>query len=121
MSKRVVTEKIMVCCNFGNRADGLLLEFKVKRLVYICLSSSVFRVHLTSSLSCMKSFFLTRLLPILTLVLAFGETLLAQPGSGGPTPADTPTVTPIDGGVSLLLAGGVAYGIKHLRSRRKKA
>jgi hypothetical protein len=28
---------------------------------------------------------------------------------------------PLDGGVSLLLAGGVAYGIKHLRSRRKQA
>jgi hypothetical protein len=70
----------------------------------------------------MKSFLLTRILPMLTLVLAFGETVFAQPGSGGPgsTPAD-PTAIPLDGGVSLLLAGGVAYGIKHLRNRRKRA
>lgn len=71
----------------------------------------------------MKSFLLSRLLPVLTLLVAFGETVLAQPGTGGPqpgTPAD-PTAVPLDGGVSLLLAGGVAYGIKHLRNRRKKA
>jgi hypothetical protein len=71
----------------------------------------------------MKSFLLTRILPMLTLVLAFGETVFAQPGSGGPgsTPAADPTAIPLDGGVSLLLAGGVAYGIKHLRNRRKRA
>jgi hypothetical protein len=71
----------------------------------------------------MKSFLLCRLLPALTIVLAFGEAVLAQPGTGGPqpgTPTD-PTAVPLDGGVSLLLAGGVAYGIKHLRNRRKKA
>ena len=68
----------------------------------------------------MKSFFLIRLLPILTLILAFGEAVLAQPGSGGPAPGAV-TSTPIDGGISLLLAGGVAYGIKHLRNRRKNA
>lgn len=38
------------------------------------------------------------------------------PGSGGPTPAAT---VPLDGGASLLLAGGVAYGLKKLRDRRK--
>lgn len=70
----------------------------------------------------MKSFFLTRLLPVLTLVLVFGGAVLAQPGSGGPIPGTTPaTNVPLDGGVSLLLAGGVAYGLKHLRNRRKKA
>jgi len=68
----------------------------------------------------MKSFLLTRLLPALTLAVAFSEVVLAQPGSGGPAPGGV-TVTPIDGGVSLLLAGGVAYGIKRLRNRRKKA
>ncbi|WP_345050201.1 PID-CTERM protein-sorting domain-containing protein [Hymenobacter glaciei] len=53
----------------------------------------------------------------LTPVLAQG------PGSGGPTPA-TPaaTETPIDGGASLLLAAGAAYGLKRLRNaRRSKA
>lgn len=70
----------------------------------------------------MKSFFLARLLPALMLAVAFGEVALAQPGSGGPGPGtQDPTVVPLDGGVSLLLAGGVAYGIKHLRNRRKKA
>jgi hypothetical protein len=71
----------------------------------------------------MKSFFLTRLLPILALVVALSVAASAQPGSGGPGPTPTvdPTETPIDGGASLLLAGGVAYGLKHLRNRRKKA
>ncbi|GAA3992182.1 PID-CTERM protein-sorting domain-containing protein [Hymenobacter antarcticus] len=50
------------------------------------------------------------------------ETVLAQPGSGGPGPGTPagPTDVPLDGGISLLLAGGVAYGIKHLKNRRKK-
>lgn len=69
----------------------------------------------------MNSFFLNRLLPALLFIVALSESVLAQPGSGGPgIPAD-PTAIPIDGGISLLLAGGVAYGIKHLKSRRKKA
>ncbi|MDO7886017.1 PID-CTERM protein-sorting domain-containing protein [Hymenobacter cheonanensis] len=44
------------------------------------------------------------------------------PGSGGPTPGNTtpdPTQVPIDGGASLLLASGVAFGLKKLRDRRK--
>jgi hypothetical protein len=73
----------------------------------------------------MKSFFLTRLLPVLVLAVALNGVALAQPGSGGPgpgTPDPTdPTAVPLDGGASLLLASGVAYGIKHLRNRRKKA
>lgn len=72
----------------------------------------------------MKLFLLTRLLPVIALVLAFSEAVLAQPTSGGPQPGDPtidPTAIPLDGGVSFLLAGGVAYGIKHLRNRRKKA
>lgn len=72
----------------------------------------------------MNSFLLNRLLPTLLFLLALSETVLAQaPGSGGPgpTPPVGPTDVPLDGGVSLLLAGGVAYGIKHLKNRRKKA
>ncbi len=38
--------------------------------------------------------------------------LLAQP-----TP---PQDAPIDGGLSLLIAGGVGYGVKKLREKRKK-
>lgn len=66
----------------------------------------------------MKSFLLTRLLPAIFLLVASGEVVLAQ--TGGPTPGGSPTAIPLDGGVSLLLAGGVAYGIKHLRKRRRK-
>jgi len=74
----------------------------------------------------MKSLFLTRLLPAFAVILAFSGALLAQPGSGGPGPGTpvtpvTPTDVPLDGGASLLLAGGVAYGLKRLRERRKKA
>ncbi len=45
---------------------------------------------------------------------------LAQdgPGSGGPTP-NAPTAVPIDGGASILLASGVALGLKKLRERRR--
>ena len=67
----------------------------------------------------MKSFFLLRLLPLLALLLVDGGVALAQPGSTGPVPS-TVTAVPLDGGVSLLLAGGIVYGIKRLRNRRKK-
>ena len=67
----------------------------------------------------MISFFLTRLLPLLALLLVDGGVALAQPGSTGPVPS-TVTAVPLDGGVSLLLAGGIVYGIKRLRNRRKK-
>ena len=43
--------------------------------------------------------------------------VLAQPGSGGPAPGAVTSV-PIDGGASLLLASGVAFGLKQLRARR---
>ena len=69
----------------------------------------------------MKSFLLTRLLPAFILLVAVGGTVLAQaPADGGPAPS-SPTAIPLDGGVSLLLAGGLAYGLKHLRNRRKRA
>lgn len=69
----------------------------------------------------MKAFFLTRLLPAFSLLVAVGGTVLAQaPSDGGPAPTGT-TAVPLDGGVSLLLAGGVAYGLKRLRKHRKRA
>jgi hypothetical protein len=44
---------------------------------------------------------------------------IAQPGTGGPAPSTPPpAAVPLDGGASLLLAGGVAYGIRQLRARR---
>ncbi|MDO7884908.1 PID-CTERM protein-sorting domain-containing protein [Hymenobacter cheonanensis] len=58
-----------------------------------------------------------------TLLLALGSAAQAQaPTTGGPTPggaAPDPTQVPIDGGASLLLASGVAYGLKRLRDRRR--
>ena len=66
-----------------------------------------------------SSFSLGRLLAAAALVLAAGTLVpaLAQPGSGGPAPGAV--VTPIDGGASLLLASGVALGLKQLRARRQ--
>ncbi len=61
------------------------------------------------------------MLRILLVAMLFLFTLAgyAQPNSGGPTPGTPdPTGAPIDGGVSLLLAGGAAYAVRHLRRRR---
>lgn len=46
----------------------------------------------------------------------------AQTGTPPPVtgPVPEPTAVPIDGGAGLLLAGGVAYGLRQLRQRRKK-
>ena len=55
---------------------------------------------------------------ILALLLGGAAVTRAQPGTTGPTPAG-PTGVPLDGGASLLLAGGVAYGLRRLRQRRR--
>ncbi|MCC3155385.1 hypothetical protein Q3A66_20415 [Hymenobacter sp. BT770] len=54
------------------------------------------------------------------LLLAFGAQ--AQPGSGGPAPdkVPDPTAVPLDGGASLLLAGGIGYAVRRLRQRRPR-
>jgi hypothetical protein len=65
----------------------------------------------------------TLLLASALVLLAGGaqQALAQTPGSGGPTPqAPTATEVPLDGGASLLLAGGVAYGLRKLRQRRRK-
>lgn len=74
--------------------------------------------------------YVTSTLRLLAASLCFSLVLLAaparaqsDPGSGGPeqgTPPD-PTAVPIDGGASLLLAGGAAYGLRKLRQRRTRA
>ena len=64
--------------------------------------------------------YLTLTLFSLTLSLAGTGAARAQgPPTGGPTPAG-PTTTPLDGGASLLLAGGLAYGLRRLKQRRQK-
>lgn len=46
----------------------------------------------------------------------------AQPGTGGPAPGSPPPeAVPLDGGASLLLAGGAAYGLRRLRQLRRRA
>ena len=55
------------------------------------------------------------------LLLGLGRLAAAQaPESTGPSPqASDPTAVPLDGGASLLLAGGVAYGLRRLQQRRR--
>jgi len=59
------------------------------------------------------------------LLAGLSTTARAQ-SSGGPVPGsptapttNDPTAVPLDGGASFLLAGGVAYGLKRLRRRKK--
>ena len=49
------------------------------------------------------------------IMLTIAPALAQTPPSGGPTP----TAVPIDGGASILLASGVAFGLKKLRDRRR--
>ena len=51
----------------------------------------------------------------LTTLFSLVSRQLAAPGSTGPVP--TTTSVPIDGGASLLLAGGVAYGLRQRCAR----
>lgn len=70
-----------------------------------------------------KHAFLVALLLSLGLVNALAQGT-DPPDSPGPQPTQPnppdPTEIPIDGGASLLIAGGVAYGLKKLRDRRKR-
>ena len=61
-----------------------------------------------------------RVLLLATFLLAAAASFAQSPTTGGPTPQADPTQVPIDGGASLLLAGGVAYGLKRLRQRRQQ-
>lgn len=53
---------------------------------------------------------------VLVCALSYAPSLKAQPDPGG----DPDTEVPIDGGVSLLVAAGVAYGAKKAYDKRKK-
>ena len=65
--------------------------------------------------------FIKRLSLLGLLLLAGAGVQMAQaqtPSSTGPAPQAGPTAIPLDGGASLLLASGVAYGLRRLRARR---
>lgn len=65
----------------------------------------------------MQPFFLL-VLAASALAVAPGPTARAQaPADGGPAPGLAPTETPLDGGASLLVVGGVAYACRRLRRR----
>lgn len=74
-----------------------------------------------------KTFFFSVKCILLSGLLCTATGSWAQsPGPGGPVPSDPPpttdpTAVPIDGGASLLLAGGAAYGLRKLRQRRTNA
>ena len=61
---------------------------------------------------------MTKLLLLTGLLLTAAVGYAQSPGSGGPTP--NPAAVPLDGGSSLLLAAGVAYGVRQLRERRAR-
>ena len=64
--------------------------------------------------------FMKRFLFLAALGLVTSLGYAQSPASGGPTPQST-TAVPLDGGASLLLASGVAYGLRRLRRRRQQA
>ncbi|RYU78452.1 PID-CTERM protein-sorting domain-containing protein [Hymenobacter persicinus] len=53
------------------------------------------------------------------LLLAAPAARAQGPGNGGPRPGAV-TDVPVDGGASLLLAAGAAYGLKKLRRRARR-
>lgn len=58
----------------------------------------------------------------LAIVLVFaGSYAFAQPTDLGPTPnpSNNPNAAvPVDGGASLLIAAGVAYGVKRMKAKK---
>ncbi len=57
-----------------------------------------------------------KILTITAFALFFGTAAYAQPGNGNPGSSPTP----IDGGISLLIAAGAALGGKKAYDARKK-
>ena len=54
---------------------------------------------------------------IIVCCLMYAPSLSAMPGDPGPDPD---TDVPLDGGVSILVAAGIAYGAKKAHDKRKK-
>ena len=53
---------------------------------------------------------------VLLIIFCFAPSLLFAQGD----PGGDPDVVPVDGGLSILAAAGVAYGVKKIRDYRKK-
>ena len=66
----------------------------------------------------MKKNFLKKALLCFSLALGLSLVAVAQDPGGGGGLGDTDA--PIDGGVSLLIAAGVGYGVKKYRDGKKK-
>ena len=71
-----------------------------------------------------KLIIFTVILAVIMLLPEFATDMFAQPvgppgGVGTGTPIGAPAGVPIDGGLGLLLAAGVAYGGKKLKDRKK--
>ena len=56
-----------------------------------------------------------KILSLLVFIFSVSAVVMAQPPAGG-----GPGSTPIDGGLSLLVGGIAAYGVKKIRDSRKK-
>ena len=67
----------------------------------------------------LKTIFLIALLGVFGAAAANAQSS-DPPDDLGPTPTPPATAIPIDGGASLLIAGGVAYGLKKLRENRRR-
>jgi len=89
---------------------------KLQQIIYYKIAIGHFYkfllLYLHSQSSPLILLFMFRILPVAALLL-LALVSHAQPGSGGPTP----TGVPIDGGISVLLAGGAAYAVRRLRRR----
>ena len=68
---------------------------------------------------CMNKYLTYSLLSLTLLLAGAGAARAQAPADGGPAPTG-PTAIPLDGGASLLLAGGIAYGLRRLKQRRQK-
>jgi len=91
---------------------------KLQQIIYYKIAIGHFYkfllLYLHSQSSPLILLFMFRILPVAALLL-LALVSHAQPNSGGPTP--NPTGVPIDGGISVLLAGGAAYAVRRLRRR----
>jgi hypothetical protein len=56
----------------------------------------------------------------LSLFFAVGLSLVGMSDNLPPPISGSPEPIPVDGGISLLLAAGAAYGVKKVRDRKAK-